>query len=235
VFQKKLEGIKNYYLSKIHNTNLDNAFREEIEKFDDSGFMELSQQCLKLYSLDNFTNLKNLYQHIIFEGSQGIMLDQEHGIFPHVTRSSTTSQNALEVLENASVTASQIDLYYVTRCYQTRHGNGPMSNDKSVKLENNETEMNQNNQYQGAFRVAKLDVELLKYALSCDLIYHNSQNINKILVITCLDQRPDFDLESILTQLKNCFQKVYLNFSPEAKFIDSNLNDTKTIKKSHFY
>jgi adenylosuccinate synthase len=218
VFQKKLEAVKNYYLSKTYNTNLDNAFREEAEKLDDSKFMELSQECSQLYSLDNFTNLKGLYKHIIFEGSQGIMLDQEHGIFPYVTRSSTTSKNALEVLEDASVTVNKIDIYYVTRCYQTRHGNGPMSNHTSVKLQNNETEMNQDNQYQGAFRVAELDVELLKYALSCDLIYHTTQNINKILVITCLDQRPDFDLESLLQQLKNYFYKVYLNFSPNAEF-----------------
>lgn len=214
VFKEKLKSIKNYYLSKTHNIDLHKAFKEEVENLDDSSFMELSQECSKLYSLDNFINLKDLYKHIIFEGSQGIMLDQEHGIFPHVTRSSTTSKNALEVLENSSVKVNEIDIYYVTRCYQTRHGNGPMSNDKKVKLQNNEMEANQYNQYQGAFRVAELDVELLNYALISDEIYHENYNINKILVITCLDQRSDFDLEKVLTQLSNSFSKVYQNFAP---------------------
>ena len=219
VFKEKLQGIKHYYLEKTRGTDLYDGFAEESKNIDDSSFMQLSKECSQLYSVENFFTVKSCYKHLIFEGSQGIMLDQEHGIFPHVTRSSTTAENALKILDEFSVKTNEIDIYYVTRCYQTRHGNGPMSNSQSVVLQNKESEANQNNQYQGAFRVAELDCELLNYALSCDAAYHEARKINKILVVTCLDQRPEFDLERILVKLSSCFYKVYKNYSPPGIFI----------------
>ena len=215
VFKQKLQAIKDYYQQKTHNTQLEQGFKEEINNIDDSTFIELSQQCSQLYSVENFVTVKSRYQHLIFEGSQGIMLDQEHGIFPHVTRSSTTSQNAFEIINQSSVIAKEIDIYYVTRCYQTRHGNGPMSNNQKIELKNNETEANQNNKYQGAFRIAELDVELLNYALSSDSPYHGSHQVNNILVVTCLDQRPSFQLHKLLSGLSIDFDKVYTNNSPQ--------------------
>jgi adenylosuccinate synthase len=215
VFRQKLQAIKDYYQQKTHNTELEEGFKEEIKHIDDSTFIELNQQCSQIYSVENFVTVKNRYGHLIFEGSQGIMLDQEHGIFPHVTRSSTTSQNAWAIINQYSVTPEKIDIYYVTRCYQTRHGNGPMSNHKKIELQNNEMEANQHNQYQGAFRIAELDVDLLKYALSSDVSYHGTDQINKILVVTCLDQRPKFELDKLLSGLSTDFEQVYINNSPE--------------------
>ena len=219
VFQEKLRAIKHYYLEKTSGTQLYAGFSEEIKNICDSTFMQLSQECAKLYSVENFVSVKSCYQHLIFEGSQGIMLDQEHGIFPHVTRSSTTSKNAVKMLDEFSVTTNEIDIYYVTRCYQTRHGNGPMSNNQSVVLQNKETEANQQNQYQGEFRLAELDCELLNYALSCDVPYHGNRNMNKILMVTCLDQRPEFDLDRMLMKLSIRFHQVYKNYSPQGLWI----------------
>ena len=77
---------------------------------------------------------------------------------------------------------------YVTRTYQTRHGNGPLSNcglpTDHIKL--NPKETNVYNKYQGRFRKSVLDLDLLKHAIEMD--GHYGKSINKRLYITCLDQ-----------------------------------------------
>jgi adenylosuccinate synthase len=118
--------------------------------------------------------------HKIFEGAQGILLDQDFGFFPHVTRSNTTSKNAKAI-------AMDDEVYYITRTYQTRHGNGFMTNEHHgmPDLVNNEGETNTNEGFQGIFRKSFLDIELLKYALQCDSNFNSS---GKNLVISCIDQ-----------------------------------------------
>lgn len=128
------------------------------------------------------------YDHIICEGHQGILLDKDFGFFPHVTHSSTTIQNAQYTPESFSLSSySYTDIYYVTRAYQTRHGNGPMSNeDKKLKLINTKHESNITNKHQGSFRTGLLDMDLLKYAIECN----RSLGIpcKEKLVVTCVDQ-----------------------------------------------
>lgn len=62
---------------------------------------------------------------VIFEGAQGVLLDQTHGFFPHVTHSDTTFANADALLADAGYDGLVLR-YGVTRTYQTRHGAGPM-------------------------------------------------------------------------------------------------------------
>ena len=61
-----------------------------------------------------------------------------------------------------------ITMNYVTRCYQTRHGHGPMTSSKKIKLHNNKAETNVYNKWQTEFRIAELDLATLKYALDVD-------------------------------------------------------------------
>jgi len=129
---------------------------------------------------------------LIFEGSQGIMLDTDYGFFPHVTRSHTTSKNAIELIQKYNLPVDNATTYYITRAYQTRHGNGYMTNeglDTSYIKENpNETNIMG---FQGEFRKSVLDIDLLKYAVNCDG-FHNPYNFSKKkIVITCLDQVPE--------------------------------------------
>jgi adenylosuccinate synthase len=116
----------------------------------------------------------------IFEGSQGLLLDQEIGFFPHVTRGFTGSKNILKFNSKPKV-------YLVTRAYQTRHGNGPMTNEHlSFKIPDNPEEHNSEDGMQGRFRKAILDLDLVEYAISRDQ-YISSEDCEKSLVITCLD------------------------------------------------
>lgn len=121
----------------------------------------------------------------IFEGSQGLMLDQNFGFQPHVTGSNVGSKNIMAQVDDI------VDFYLVTRAYQTRHGNGPMTNEHIPhNILSNPLETNVLNAYQGVFRRSLLDLDLLKYALMKDELLRVSQAFNK-LVITCLDHVQD--------------------------------------------
>lgn len=152
-------------------------------------FIVACDELVKNYEIvDNLDGFQDM--HWIFEGSQGIMLDTDYGFFPHVTRSYCTSRNAMEIIKRYDEKAN-IRTYYVTRAYQTRHGNGPMTNEdkSSLLIKNNPLETNSSDGFQGVFRKTLLDLDMLHYALDCDT-YHNP-NSRKYMVITCLDHVPE--------------------------------------------
>jgi adenylosuccinate synthase len=126
---------------------------------------------------------------VVFEGSQGIMLDMDHGVFPNVTYASTTSKNVFKQCKKLGLTLT--DLIYVSRCYLTRHGEGWMPNQFKPNLVDTSDEINVNNQWQGDLRYGKIDYDLITYALNVDSGYHsNDRSFTKSFVITCLDQLP---------------------------------------------
>jgi adenylosuccinate synthase len=155
---------------------------------------------------------------LIYEGAQGILLDQYHGFFPNVTRSNTTCRN---IVEGGLPRTAETEVFYVTRCYQTRHGAGYMSDERSAAhlgLINNEEETNVTSPFQGVFRVGNLDVDMINYALDADSHYAE-KNFKKNLMITCCDQRPGFDPKSLTDKLKVNFDKVFASYGPSCKDI----------------
>ena len=125
------------------------------------------------------------FDQVIFEGSQGLLLDQEVGYFPHVTRAYVSTKNALELLHKCGLPAPEV--YYVTRAYQTRHGNGPLTNEHlKPLLRETPEETNVFNEWQGEQRRSLLDVNQLRFALTADAAY--SYGLPRHLVVTCLDQ-----------------------------------------------
>lgn len=134
-------------------------------------------------------HILNEFDNVVFEGSQGILLDREHGIFPNVTRSHTTSKNAIEIIDRNNLPTPTI--YYVARCHQTRHGNGPMEGEDLIEMKphlvNIENETNVSNQWQGEFRYAPFCLSNIDYAVETDRAYHTNK-LKSVLVVTCLDQ-----------------------------------------------
>jgi len=188
VFNQKLDSIAQYYreLLKTRTSEEHTLFYDlmvpEMVKF----VQNMENPIFNVMDYGYLTSFEDL----IFEGAQGIMLDMEHGVFPNVTCSHTTSKNALEICQKFDIYA---ELFYITRCYQTRHGNGWMSPTGDIELINNEHETNVSNPWQGDFRIGELDYDLLNHALAIDNVY--SVNQSKTLVVTCLDQRPEFKFE----------------------------------------
>ena len=188
----KLKKTSRYYDKKIKEAN--NSLLSEIYYGYDvqqiaSRYLHAVNACFSLINLveegDLMSTLKISGASLIFEGAQGILLDMDHGFFPHVTRSYTTCKNAMEIIRRNRLSAPS--LFYVTRSYQTRHGAGPMTNESLIpELQHTEQETNVQNTWQGSFRRAVLDLDQLQYALSCD--YRFCPQAARHLVVTCLDQ-----------------------------------------------
>lgn len=206
----KFAGISSFYENKIsvESPDLFSAYYAELRNQLDLYDYALSQ----MENIRAFTIgfLKKPVQNLIYEGSQGIMLDMDHGIFPNVTYAHTTCRNAMSDLKRLGV--DDIQLYYVSRCYLTRHGRGWMPNEKDIKLVNTDEEINVYNNWQEDFRIGELDYDLINHAVEVDYGYH-LKNHPRNLVLTCLDQRPDFEID--LSRLKS-FANVYGNNSPHA-------------------
>ncbi len=114
-------------------------------------------------------------RNIIAESSQGILLDMDYGFFPNVTRSRVGTQE---------INMYGSELFLVTRCYQTRHGNGYCSDVGCNPDNKNETNLDDGQQ--GIFKKRVLDLDMLNYAINIDKGIRDHSNRN--LVITCLDQ-----------------------------------------------
>lgn len=198
VFERKLENIRRYY----HDKGLLNALVINLEVYLEN--VEMMKQIVKLEKSD----ILGFYSNHIFEGAQGIMLDQSFGFFPNVTRSNCTSQNALEICKEVGITEDDIQIYYITRSYSTRHGNGYLHNEQEIVLKNAEKETNVTHAFQGNFRKAPLDKEILNYAINCDSNFA-VPTIEKNLVITCLDQH-QIDVRELLKFLPE-FKNVYIS------------------------
>ncbi len=224
VFVEKLKAIRYYYdeLSKSNGNPVINRYwQKESADINEEVFIRKTIDSFKLFTIKTFYEAIKGMEVLIFEGHQGIMLDQDHGIYPHVTWSSTVSNECFNLLNKINYNPiKSIDLYFVTRCFQTRHGNGPMSSSAMVKTILPETEHNSTNDFQGDFRTASIDNDLLRYAIMTDRVSAGEYRFNlrdKIcehLIVTCLDRVPDFDIQSFIDFFKNEFNTITGSYSP---------------------
>lgn len=121
---------------------------------------------------------------VIFEGSQGLCLDEEFRFFPHVTRSRTGLPNIMELCTEAGI--SELETVYVTRTYATRHGHGPLPTE--VPGLSYEDRTNIENEWQGVIRFGHLDIDLIQEAVRGDLKKAGKLKVRPSLAITCMDQ-----------------------------------------------
>ncbi|GAA1889650.1 adenylosuccinate synthetase [Actinomadura bangladeshensis] len=100
--------------------------------------------------------------NVVFEGAQGVLLDEWHGFHPYTTWSTTTFANAETLLAEAGETATRLG---VLRAYATRHGPGPFVTEDPALTADLPDRHNGTGRWQGAFRVGHLDAVALRYAL----------------------------------------------------------------------
>jgi adenylosuccinate synthase len=99
---------------------------------------------------------------VVFEGAQGVLLDEWHGFHPYTTWSTTTFANAETLLSEAGASAVRVG---VVRAYMTRHGPGPFVTEDPALTADLPDRHNAFGRWQGAFRVGHLDLVALRYAL----------------------------------------------------------------------
>ena len=129
----------------------------------------------------------------LFEGAQGLLLDQDRGFFPHVTRSNTGLRNVLALADELGL--EQLEVTYATRAYSTRHGAGPLPRELPEKPYPGVVDAtNVPNAYQGTLRFGWLDLDVLRRAIAEDLadaVRLSRLAVKVRLAITCLDQVGD--------------------------------------------
>lgn len=117
----------------------------------------------------------------VFEGAQGLLLDQDNKQFwPHVTHSHTGMKNVHILCEQAGI--KDVEIYYVSRTYLTRHGAGELPGEDSSMSFGDDT--NLHNQFQGPLRFAPLP-----YYDLCKRICDDAGRHSYKLVLTHCDQR----------------------------------------------
>lgn len=210
----KLKNIASYYNSVDIDEQID-TFLSYVDK------LELT--------ICTLSEIKNNYEHIIFEGAQGIMLDMDFGYFPNVTRSNATSKNAIQIIKDNNLNTPKV--YYTMRSYLTRHGNGFMPNEVSdFSFEDN---TNLPHKYQGNFRQGYHSLGQFIYAINSDCSFSGYDFNDKVLVINCLDQTgynvlmdfKNYELFDFLKYIKLKFGTILIGDSP--KGILQNISQLK--------
>jgi adenylosuccinate synthase len=105
---------------------------------------------------------------VVFEGAQGILLDEYYGFHPHTTWSTVTSLHARELAEEFGI--DDLEVLGITRAYSTRHGAGPLPTHSMEMTAALADPGNPRNDWQGAMRAGPLDLVLLAYAAASDRI-----------------------------------------------------------------
>lgn len=156
---------------------------------------EANENKYNFFSITSGGLLLSLFDVLIFEGSQGLLLDMERGFYPNVTPSKVGLNAFTEdkFLEQALYNA---EVYLVTRTYLTRHGNGytPCNYDFPFDL-TNKHETNDYNDFQGNFKTGLLNLDLLNEAFTrhCLDNYWKLYNMSFNMVVTHWDLLDNID------------------------------------------
>lgn len=135
-------------------------------------------------------------KQVIFEASQGVLLDEDYGFLPHVTGSDVTTRSAHELLDSVDSKDPRYTLGIV-RAYMSRHGAGPMvTEDVSLGAHITEPHNSSNHPWQGVFRFGWFDPLAINYAIAAN------KGVDG-LAVTCLDQVQPLSEYKYATAYKN--------------------------------
>jgi adenylosuccinate synthase len=98
---------------------------------------------------------------VVFEGAQGVLLDQDHGFHPHTTWSRCTFDNALEL----SGELDAVSRLGVLRALPSRHGAGPFPTEDAAVSAAVVEPHNLETPWQGRIRHGWFDAVLARYAI----------------------------------------------------------------------
>jgi adenylosuccinate synthase len=148
----------------------------------------------------------------VFEGAQGVLLDEYRGFHPYTTWSTVTPHHAWELVEQ--MRAEEVALLGIIRAYSTRHGEGPLPTFSSELTARLKDPGNPANRWQGSLRCGWLDMPLLRYAAAVTgpldgIVVNHLDQIRGAECLICSDYGkaslspaaiPDLSWQSGLTQ-----------------------------------
>jgi adenylosuccinate synthase len=100
---------------------------------------------------------------VVFEGAQGVLLDQDHGFHPHTTWSDCTFRGALDLVDGAG---GRVHRLGVIRSHMARHGPGPFPTFDPDATRLHRDRHNDDGGWQGPVCRGALDLVLLRYAVA---------------------------------------------------------------------
>lgn len=187
----KLEGIREHKRNQLRP--LVEALPDTEDVWDELRVLEdpwIPDECIVVYldflqrvsvvERDYLKTLLETYEHVIFEGAQGVLLDEWFGFSPYNTWSTTTFENALTLLDEQDY-SGDITRLGLIRGYSTRHGPGPFATEDSQLTLELPDAYNGHNEWQREFRVGFPDLVMLRYARTV------TGSIDEVGV-TCLDR-----------------------------------------------
>ncbi|GHU53397.1 adenylosuccinate synthetase [Clostridia bacterium] len=160
-----------------------------------SDFLKFIVECVDADSFNIVSDteitglLENTAGDVVFEGSQGVLLDADYGFFPHVTFGTMIPILPMTLCEKLSLAPI---VYGVTRTYQTRHGAGPFPTEYAVSSEEHQyfsaLEKHNIGGAAGSMRYGSADMNLLKYSAGC--LRFNNVGIDNLVITHCdIDER----------------------------------------------
>ena len=134
--------------------------------------------------------IKDHFHNAVFEGAQGLLLDQNNSIyFPHLTPSNTGIQNVLPYLEDDMDT----EVCYVTRPYLTRHGAGYLPDECSREKVGAKVDLtNHENPWQGSLRYGQLNLDDFMTRINTDWAKSFSKTYMSVAVTHCDEANNEF-------------------------------------------
>jgi adenylosuccinate synthase len=169
--------------------------------------------------IDRFVDKSPKDRHVVFEGAQGMRLDQNRTeLMPFLTRSNTGTKNVLSIIKDMKNQVN-LEVIPVTRTYITRHGEGPIKNEFELPFAKIEEIANPFNKYQGNMRYGLFDFDW--YCKAIDEIRKQMfnkppENIKEFkisIALNCQDHLDLGDLEDLGHELK------YISTGPTEKDI----------------
>ncbi len=147
--------------------------------------------CFQFVQTSHLHWVSSLTGNLIFEGAQGLILDEHHEWFPYVTRSRTGLPNVIAMLTQLPE-IPEINVTYVTRAYMTRHGAGPFPTEQVGMHFEDPT--NIPNEWQDTLRFGYLDLDQMLGVIAKDmdhLALLPDVHAKFEICVTCMDQVED--------------------------------------------
>jgi len=102
-------------------------------------------------------------ERVLFEGAQGVLLDEDWGFHPYTTWSRCTFANVDELLGASGIGSPAVRIG-VARVYAHRHGPGPLPTESAELRADLAEPHNVDGPWQGPFRAGWPDLVLVRYA-----------------------------------------------------------------------
>jgi adenylosuccinate synthase len=157
---------------------------------------------------------------VIFEGSQGSLLDRIYGFYPHITKSLCSDINAQELINEINIIKEKklnfdVIKIGVIRSYSSRHGKGPFVTHSKFYSNKIKEEHNIYGRFQGNLISGPIDLIGIKYGME---IFKPD-----FISLTCVDkilENCEINFDDKINKIKNTSSNTNIEYIEDIENID---------------